>query len=176
MIYLVLTAFVIFVIYNIVAVSTFGVPASLSNTYYLYESKKKHLGLVFPAMMASMAFTLLPAWLELGELVALWSSYLNPLAFFACAAILFVGGSPAFKDNKLEGTVHTASAIIAAAVSLLWCFIGCWKIMYVPIIAAGIMALVAWLTKTFNKGLTYWLEMMAFGATFATVITQFLIL
>jgi hypothetical protein len=172
----ILISLVIFLVYNITTLSIFGVPTSLSNTYYLYEAKKKRLGLVFPAMMTCMAFTLLPAWLELGEVVSSWSSYLNPLAFFACTAILFVGGAPAFRSNKLEGTVHTTAAIIAAVTSLLWCLIVCWKMMYVPIIASGLTALVAWLTKTFNKNLTYWLEMMAFGATFATVITQFLIL
>lgn len=46
--------------------------------------------------------------------------------------------------------------------------------MYVPILAAGLVALAAWLSKTFKSGLTYWLEMMAFGATFATVIVELL--
>jgi hypothetical protein len=63
---LVCASLAVFLVYNIVALCIFGVPSSLSNTYYLYESKKKHLGMVFPAMMTSMAFTLLPAWLELG--------------------------------------------------------------------------------------------------------------
>lgn len=60
--------------------------------------------------------------------------------------------------------------------TLIWCLVVCWQIMYVPIIVAGLIALVAWLSKTFKEGLIYWLEMMAFGATFATVIIQLLIL
>jgi hypothetical protein len=48
--------------------------------------------------------------------------------------------------------------------------------MYVPIIAAGLVALAAWLSKTFKSGLTYWLEMMAFGATFVTLIIQNILL
>lgn len=171
---LVLISLGVFLAYNAGALCVFGVPTSLSNTYYLYEQKKKHLGMIFPAMMGTMGFTLLPAWLELGEVVSPWSTNLNVLAFFACAAICFVGAAPAFRANKLEGTVHTAAAITAAAASLLWCLIVCWKVMYVPIIAAGLIALAAWLTKTFKKGLTYWLEMMAFGATFATVIVELL--
>lgn len=171
---LICIALLVFLVYNIAALSIFGVPSSLSNTYYLYEQKKKHLGMVFPAMMGTMGFTLLPAWLELGEIVSPWSTNLNVLAFFACAAICFVGAAPAFRSNKLEGTVHTAAAITAAAASLAWCLIVCWQIMYVPIIAAGLIALAAWLSKTFKSGLTYWLEMMAFGATFATVIVELL--
>lgn len=130
--------------------------------------------MVFPAMMGTMGFTLLPAWLELGEIISPWSTNLNVLAFFACAAICFVGAAPAFRSNKLEGTVHTAAALTAAAASLAWCLIVCWQIMYVPILAAGLVALAAWLSKTFKSGLTYWLEMMAFGATFATVIVELL--
>ena len=172
---LVLVSLSIFIAYNISALCIFGVPSSLSNTFYLYNEKKKNLGMLFPAMMGTMGFTLLPAWLELGEVISPWSTNLNVMAFFACAAICFVGAAPAFRANKLEGTVHTVAAITAAAASLLWCLIVCWEIMYVPILAAGLVALTAWLTKTFKKGLTYWLEMMAFGATFATVIVELLI-
>lgn len=172
----ILISLALFISYNIASLHFFGVPSSLSNTYYLYEARKKHLGMVFPAMMASMAFTLLPAWLELGEIVSLWSAYLNPLAFLACAAILFVGGAPAFRSNKLEGTVHEVAAKIAAAAALIWCLVVCWKIMYVPLGVAGLIALCAWLSKTLKPGLVYWLEMMAFGATFATVIVQLILL
>jgi hypothetical protein len=42
--------------------------------------------------------------------------------------------------------------------------------MYIPLGVAGLIALCAWLSKTLKPGLVYWLEMMAFGATFATVI------
>ena len=171
---LVLISLGVFLAYNAGALCVFGVPSSLSNTYYLYEQKKKHLGMVFPAMMGTMGFTLLPAWLELGEVISPWSTNLNVLAFFACAAICFVGAAPAFRSSKLEGTVHTAAAITAAVASLAWCLIVCWQIMYVPIITAGLIALAAWLSKTFKSGLTYWLEMMAFGATFVTVIVELL--
>ena len=171
---LVLVSLSIFIAYNISALCIFGVPSSLSNTFYLYNEKKKNLGMLFPAMMGTMGFTLLPAWLELGEIISPWSTNLNVLAFFACAAICFVGAAPAFKSNKLEGTVHTVAAITAAVTSLVWCLVVCWQIMYVPILTAGLIAAVAALSKTFKSGLTYWLEMMAFGATFVTVIVELL--
>ena len=171
----VLISLSLFTSYNIASLHFFGVPSSLSNTYYLYETKKKHLGMVFPAMMASMAFTLLPAWLELGEVVSSWSAYLNPLAFFTCAAILFVGGAPAFRSNKLEGTVHEVAAKIAAACAVVWCLVVCWKIMYVPLGVAGLIAVIGAITKTWKSASVYWLEMMAFGATFITVIVELIL-
>lgn len=171
----VLISLAIFLSYNIAALSIFGIPSSLSNTYYLYEAKKKHLGLVFPAMMAIMAFTLLPAWVELGKVISSWSSYLNPLAFFTCAAILFVGGAPAFRSTKLEGTVHKVAATVAAACAVLWCLVVCWKIIYVPLGTAALVVLGGVFTNTWKIASVYWLEMMAFGASFITVIVELLV-
>jgi hypothetical protein len=171
---LVCASLAVFLAYNITVLCIFGVPSSLSNTYYLYEAKKKHLGLVFPAMMSSMAFTLLPAWLELGEMVSLWSAYLNPLAFFACAAIAFVGAAPAFRSCVLESKVHTIAAMTAAVCAITWCLAACWQIMYVSLLTAGVVAVIGWLTKSWKKASVYWLEMMAFGATFVTVIVELL--
>ena len=171
---LVIFSLVVFLSYNIIALKFFGIPKSLSETFYLWDRKIKKLGYCFTGMMFTMAASLLPAWLDLGEVMSTWSTYLQPLAFFTCAAICFVGAAPAFRSNKLEGTVHTVAAITAAVASLAWCLIVCWQIMYVPIIAAGLVALAACLSKTFKSGLTYWLEMMAFGATFVTVIVELL--
>jgi hypothetical protein len=173
---LVLISFLLFLAYNISIVSKFGIPPSLSQSYYLLNGVKKNLGFLFTGIMLTMAFTLLPAWLELGEIISSWSSNLNPLAFFTCAAIAFVGAAPAFRANKLEGTVHKVAAIVAAACSMIWCLVVCWKIMYVPLGVAGLIAAVGAITKTWKSASVYWLEMMAFGATFATVITQLLIL
>ena len=172
---LVLVSLGIFLTYNAVALKKFGVPSSLSNTFYLWNGVKKNLGYIFTGMMFSMAFTLLPAWLELGEVVSSWSSYLNVLAFLGCASIAFVGAAPAFRGNKLEGTVHEVAAKLAAAASLAWCLVVCWQIMYVPIIAAGLVALGGVFTKTWKNASVYWLEMMAFGATFITVIVELLV-
>jgi hypothetical protein len=175
MLALVLISFLLFLAYNIGIVSKFGIPPSLSQSYYLLNGVKKNLGFLFTGMMLSMAFTLLPAWLELGEIISPWSSYLNPLAFFTCAAIAFVGAAPAFRANKLEGTVHEVAAKVAAACSIIWCLVVCWKIMYVPLGAAGIIAAVGAITKTWKSASVYWLEMMAFGATFITVIVELIL-
>jgi hypothetical protein len=46
--------------------------------------------------------------------------------------------------------------------------------MYVPLITAGLVAVGGWVTKTWKSASVYWLEMMAFGATFVTVIVELL--
>ena len=47
----VLIAFAIYLIYNGIAIKLFGVPHSLSNTFYLYKRKKKWMRIFFPIMM-----------------------------------------------------------------------------------------------------------------------------
>ena len=160
----------LFTAYNAVSLKQFGIPKSLSETFYLWNSKKKNLGYVFTGMMFSMAFTLVPAWLEIGAVVSSWSAYLNPLAFFACAAIAFVGAAPAFRSCPLESKVHTTAAMTAAVCAVTWCLVACWEIMYVPLLTAGVVAVIGLLTKSWKKASVYWLEMMAFGATFLTLL------
>lgn len=172
---LILISLFLFTAYNAVALKRFGVPKSLSDTFYLWNGIKKNLGYIFTGMMGGMSLTLLPAWIEVGNQVSSWSPVLNFLAFFTCGAIVFVGVAPAFRSDRTEGLVHEISAKIAAACALIWCFVVCYQIWYVPL-ACIIAVLVAGLcTRTFKKCLVYWLEMMAFAATFVTVIVELLI-
>ena len=175
MLALVLISFLLFLAYNIGIVSKFGIPPSLSQSYYLLNGVKKNLGLLFTGMMWAMSFTLLPSWLELGEVISSWSSYLNPLVFFTGAAIGFVGAAPAFRSCPLESKVHTVAAMIAAVCAVTWCLAVCWEIMYVPLGVAGLIAAVGAITKTWKSASVYWLEMMAFEATFITVIVELIL-
>lgn len=166
------TSLLVFIVYNIVLLAKFKIPSSLSVSFYLYNGIKQNLGYVFTGFMFLMAFLLLPGWLEVGEVATSWSKYLQPIAFFGAAAIVFVGAAPAFRSCPLESNVHSIAAKVAAACSLLWSFTAGWQIMYVPIIACIPVVIIASATKTWKSGLTYWLEMMAFDATFATIITE----
>ena len=172
---LILISLFLFTVYNTVSLKRFGVPKSLSETFYLWNGVKKNLGYIFTGMMGGMSLTLLPAWIEVGNQVSSWSPFLNLLVFFACGAIMFVGVAPAFKDFEMESKVHCTSAKIAAACALIWCFIVCYQIWYVPL-ACIIAVLIAGLsTKTFKQCSVYWLEMMAFSATFLTIIVELIL-
>ena len=172
---LILISLFLFTVYNAVALKRFGVPKSLSDTFYLWNSVKKNLGYIFTGMMGGMSLTLLPAWIEVGNQVSSWSPFLNFLVFFTCGAIMFVGVAPAFRRDRTEGLVHEISAKIAAACALIWCFVVCYQIWYVPL-ACIIAVLIAGLcTRTFKKCSVYWLEMMAFAATFMTVIAELIL-
>lgn len=159
----IIIATVIFVAYNAVSLMLYGIPHSLSMTFYYYKAKWNK-GFVFPLMMYLVVAFMMPAWITMSE-----GSNFQFLAFLAPAAIAFVGTAPAFLSSDLENMVHSASAAIAAACSLLWVILVTpywWTILAF----LGLIALAAFLTKTYKTSYIYWLEMIAFGATFLSTI------
>lgn len=180
---LALVALLIFVVYNGLMIINFGMPSSLSDTFYLLQNKKKGLGYLFTAMMTSIAFILMPGWLSISDAIGGWESNLTFMAFFACAGILFVGAAPAFRNIGIENTVHMVSAKLCAVFAIAWCAVVCWRIMYIIPIAIGLAWFIGWLMRNhtnanrpWKKCSDYIWELAAFIATFATVITECLIL
>lgn len=173
MIYLILTlvALVLFVVYNAVAIRLFGVPESLSNTYYLYEAKHKGLGWLFTGFMWVLSLLLLPCWISTSVNMGPWMNYFTFLSFLSAAAIAFVGTAPKFHDEA-EGRIHVISASLCAATAIAWDFVICWNIWYVFVISAFVVFITSILTGTLKNCKTYWLEMMAFVPTFAVLITE----
>jgi hypothetical protein len=159
----IIMATTIFVAYNAVAIPIFGIPESLSNTYYLYK-EKCNKGWLFCLMMYLVVALMMPAWITLSE-----GSAFQFLAFLAPASIAFVGTSPRFKDGNLENKVHTYSAYVAAACSLLWVGLVT-PYWWVILVWLGFIAIASMLTISYKSCLVYWLEMIAFGATFTSAI------
>ena len=165
---LILIAIFIYSLYNCIVLNQFGIPKSLSMTFYLFKEKKDWLKIWFPIMMVSMAFLLMPAWLEISE-----GSTFQFLAFLAPAAIIFTGMAPAFKSSSLENVVHMTSAIFAAIASLLWTALVAhlWPVIVVWFI---IIAIVMFVTKTVKTSYIYWLETVAFLSTFTAILQYYL--
>lgn len=159
----IIVATAIYVAYNSVSLAIFGVPESLSNTYYLYK-EKWNKGWLFCLMMYLVVAFMMPAWISLSE-----GSNFQFLAFLAPASIMFVGTAPRFKDFDLENKVHTYSAIIAAACSLLWVMLVTpyWVTIPIYVVFEGAKA---FFSKTYKTCLVYWLEQVAFLSTFTAAI------
>ena len=159
----IIVATCIYVAYNAVSLALFGIPESLSNTYYLWKEKNGK-GYLFCLMMYAVVAFMMPAWITMSE-----GSDFQFLAFLAPASIAFVGAAPRFKDTELENKVHSISAVIAAACSLAWVALVTpywWMIL----IWLGLIALASILTSSYKTCLVYWLEQVAFGATFTSAI------
>ena len=165
---LILSAIIIYFVYNFFALGVSGIPKSLSMTFYLLQEKKKWLRIWFPIMMISMAFLLMPAWLEISV-----GSPFQFLAFLAPAGIMFTGAAPAFKSSELENTVHMTSAIFAAITALLWVGLvaNLWLVIAIWFVIIAILAIV---TKTVKSSYIYWLETVAFLSTFTAILAYYL--
>ena len=159
----IIAATVSYLTYNAICLTLFGVPESLSNTYYLWKGKNGK-GYLFPLMMYAVVSLMMPAWITMSE-----GSDFQFLAFLAPAAIAFVGTAPAFKSDDLENVVHTTAAIVAAICSLAWVAV-ITPYWWMILVCFGFIALAAILTSSYKSCLVYWLEQVAFGATFTSAI------
>lgn len=159
----IIAAAAIYIAYNAICLALFSIPESLSNTYYLYK-EKCNKGWLFCLMMYLVVALMMPAWITMSE-----GSDFQFLAFLAPASIMFVGTAPRFKDSQLESRVHTVSAIIAAACSLLWVVLVT-PDGWVMLIWCGFIGGVSVLTSSYKTAYVYWLEQVAFGSTFTAAI------
>ena len=159
----IIVATAIYVAYNAISLALFDVPESLSNTYYLYK-EKSNKGWLFPLMMYAVVALMMPAWISLSE-----GSSFQFLSFLAPSAIAFVATAPAFKSDDLENVVHTTAAIVAAICSLAWVAV-ITPYWWMILVWLGFIALASILTSSYKPCLVYWLEQVAFGATFTSAI------
>ncbi|MBQ7204943.1 MAG: hypothetical protein IJS04_03780 [Muribaculaceae bacterium] len=102
----VVMAAVVLSCYLAVYVFHYGLPESISETYY-------HIGKrwVFCSVLAAVAVLLLVPWIEGGRHE--WC------AFLSCAAVLFVSASPQFRDEYV-GKIHYGAAAVMGICSLAW--------------------------------------------------------
>lgn len=159
----IIVATVIYVAYNAISLANFGVMHSLSMTYYLWQEKNGK-GFVFSLMMYAVVALMMPAWITMSE-----GSDFQFLAFLAPASIAFVATAPAFLSSGLEGKVHEIAAYLAAGFSLAWVFLVT-PYWWIVLVWVAIVAALVFLTKTLKSSYIYWLETIAFGATFTSTI------
>lgn len=159
MIYLSLTSFILLLSYVCVFVRKNGIPKTLSETHYIVKYK-----FMFPLMMVIVAGLLLPSWLELSDGKGFGYTFLS---FLTCAAIIFVGFSPNFKE-EFEGKVHCTSAILAAITGILWSVLSVW---YAPLISAAVF--IYPIIKYWEKSKVFFLEMFAFLSVYIAIFVLF---
>lgn len=161
-------AIFMFVVYNVIALMLFGVPPSLSMTHYLFRDRQKSLRVMFPAFITMLCIFLIPCWLQISE-----GSTFQFTAFLSVGSLLFVGCTPYFNDGKLEGLVHKLSAYCCATFAILWIILVT-KFWWIILIVAALIITAAILTKSWKTCYIYWLEMIAFGSTFMTMIAYYI--
>jgi hypothetical protein len=149
------TAFISYIVLK------YGIPESISHSYYLMP--KVYAQPVFWGWAVLTAFPLLIFWLEISP-----DSY-RFLVFLSCVSLCFVGTAAAFKEN-LTRTVHVAAAALSAASSLLWITLN--SSLWVAIILFGI--LFTCIGKNIpqpkaRNSIVFFLELACFLITYLTV-------
>ena len=150
--------------YAAYAVWRCGVPASLSETYYLLKNLKRPYWL-FPVCLALAAFMLVPAWVEASP------ENVRFLAFLSCAGLLFVAFAPAFGET-LTGNVHKGATVVAALSGVAWCCIAFPLSWIVPL--SCVAAVVYPVVKSRKKWL-FWAEMAAFASVYVSLLIKMII-
>ncbi|KAA6327120.1 hypothetical protein EZS27_023862 [termite gut metagenome] len=93
----------------------YGIPASISESYYLLP-RKINLP-VFYGWTILVALPLVAFWLDISEGTA------QPLVFFGCALLIGVGVAAPFKDRGQTSKVHFICAALCALLTQIWVFI-----------------------------------------------------
>ena len=134
-------------------IGRFGIPRSISDTYYLLGK----YGWLFQLALAATAFTAMPMLIDNS------SESTKFLAFLACSGLLFVSAAPLFK-LELEGKVHYTSAVVCCAGLVLWQVFN----------TSGIIPLVCFFLVLYpmlkDKKYTWWLEIATIVSTYASLI------
>ena len=135
-------------VYLFCSIMAFGVPPSISDTFYLWEKAKKGYGMLFTLALASVTFLVTPYWLSITP--DKWRF----LAFIAGAALTFVGVASNFL-NKDEKPIHYGAAFTWAGCSLVWVVVvGKWFLILPSVL---LFCGVSWLVSA-RQNTTFWGE------------------
>ena len=151
-----------FTAYLLLMILMFGIPTSLSDTFYLLQAHKKWASVAFVLLMYSIAITLV------APIIDATPDGLQIFAFIPIVGIGFVGAAPLFKGQ--DSLVHKVAALAAAIGSIFWVLlthIDYWPYLVFSAILFGTIML---LSKTI-KCYIFWAEMVVFYSMYAILIS-----
>lgn len=159
--------------YAIFIYSEFSV-SSISESYYMFEKRKKGLGMIFYGWSILTSITLLPLWLEITP------NSFQFIPFLSSISLIAVGCFPDYKNE--HNKAHSLSALFAGVLSILWgIFVDLWII---PVLSIATTSLVVLIISFFKKGnlkenlkgigLTFWVELSAFVSIYLCVLYKIL--
>lgn len=155
---LIIISLLITIVYLTYTIKLFGVPWSISETYYLLEKRKKGSGILFTLWTWTAGLPLLVAWLNITS-----GTDYQFLPFLACGSLMMLGTATQFKQSLTE-MVHYVSAGICVVSALIWVILtGYW---YIPFMFLSISILLGF---KYKKWIT-WIELAALAATYLTLL------
>lgn len=162
---LTITSLVILMSYTVAVCIKFGIPTTLSESYYFIY--KKYL---FTLVMWLSGFLLLPPIMEMT------GRDTQIIPFLSIIGIMIVGAAPRYKEQ--ERTLHITGATMAGFFSQLWIILYAypWTLLTWSILiiwAIGILIeskLVEWSEELDKRKWFFWAEMLAFINLYLNII------
>lgn len=162
---LTITSLVILMSYTVAVCIKFGIPTTLSESYYFIY--KKYL---FTLVMWLSGFLLLPPIMEMT------GGDTQIIPFLSIVGIMIVGAAPKYKEQ--ERTLHIIGATMAGFFSQLWIILYAypWTLLTWAILiiwAIGILIeskLVEWSEELDKRKWFFWAEMLAFINLYLNII------
>lgn len=155
------------VIYNIVAISLFGVPKSLSATHNLFKERANALKFLFPFTTFTIAILFLPCWLSCSPTVEL-----KLLSVLSSLALMGVGITYMFNDKYITEAVHLTTACLGIAFMLIW-IVFVTPYWYVIILCLLMALIFGAMTKTLKTASIYWIEMAALVSNIIVILLYY---
>ena len=162
---LTITSLVILMSYTVAVCIKFGIPTTLSESYYFIY--KKYL---FTLVMWLSGFLLLPPIMEMT------GGDTQIIPFLSIVGIMIVGAAPKYKEQ--ERTLHIIGATMAGFFSQLWIILYAypWTLLTWAILiiwAIGILIeskLLEWSEELDKRKWFFWAEMLAFINLYLNII------
>lgn len=166
---LTITSLVILMSYTVAVCIKFGIPTTLSESYYFIY--KKYL---FTLVLWLSGFLLLPPIMEMT------GGDTQIIPFLSIIGIMIVGAAPKYKEQ--ERTLHIIGATMAGFFSQLWIILYAypWTLLTWAILiiwAIGILIeskLVKWSEELDKRKWFFWAEMLAFINLYLNIIFKVL--
>jgi hypothetical protein len=134
----------------------FGVPASISESYYKLNSRWK-CGYAFTVWCTVIAVSVMAMMFDCSD-----GKWFQVLGLFAGGGLAFVGAAPLFKSH--ERMIHYVSAGTCAVASVAWmALMGYW---YIPLC----YLLVGYGVSRMNGNLVFWLETALFTSMYLVLM------
>jgi hypothetical protein len=112
MITLFLISLIIFLAGIAAIVLHYGIPSSISESYYLLPQKWRLAA--FYAWMLAVALPLMICWLDISE-----GTFQAPV-FFGCILLVFIGVAAPFRDNVQVRNVHVVCTVACVLFTQTW--------------------------------------------------------
>ena len=162
---LILISILVTVVYLAYTIKKFGVPHSISETYYLLKRENKKKAVLFPLWAYLTAIPLMFAWYSMSAGLLEMSS-----ALLSTTGLLFVGAAAKFKNtHTMADEVHYIGAGVCLICAML--LVVLWGYLVIPLILFSIAGFIIYL---YGKPV-FWVEVAGLLAAFIATLLKVMI-